>query len=58
MGVGAPAAASNYNNNVESTRANPWDEELRTQVGVVERTNSTVPMDLVFTAGARTITTL
>ena len=49
MGVGAPAAASNYNNNVESTRANPWDEELRTQVGVVERINSTVPMDLVFT---------
>jgi len=47
--AGGPAQASNYGNNVESTRANPWEEELRNQVGVVERTNSPVPMDLVFT---------
>ncbi|MEM9415724.1 MAG: SCO family protein [Planctomycetota bacterium] len=47
--VVGPAAASNYNSNVESTRANPWNEELENEVAVVERLNCDLPMDLAFT---------
>ncbi|MFI4859476.1 MAG: SCO family protein [Phycisphaerales bacterium JB063] len=48
-GLTGPASASNYNSNVESTRANPWGEELENEVGVVERLNCDLPMDLAFT---------
>ena len=48
-GIVGDAAASNYNSNVESTRANPWGQELRDDVGVVEKVNSDLPLDLVFT---------
>jgi protein SCO1/2 len=44
-----PAAASNYNSNVERTQSNPWNEELQNDVGVVEKLNSPLPLDLVFT---------
>lgn len=44
-----PASASNYNNNVERTQSNPWNQELQNDVGVVEKLNSPLPLDLVFT---------
>ncbi|XAM01346.1 SCO family protein [Phycisphaeraceae bacterium D3-23] len=48
-GLTGPASASNYNGNTESTQANPWGEELDNEVGVVERLNCDLPMDLAFT---------
>lgn len=48
-GPSQPAGASNYNNNVESTQANPWNQELQNDVGVIEKLGSPLPLDLVFT---------
>jgi len=47
--IAGSASASDYNNNAESTRPNPWVEELQQDVGVAERLNSALPMDLAFT---------
>jgi len=48
--LAGPAQATVYNSqnpNNPSNQANPWSQDIATQVGIIERVNSPVPMDLM-----------
>ncbi|MGB0766929.1 MAG: SCO family protein [Phycisphaeraceae bacterium] len=51
LALGSPASATVYNSrNPENTENvnNPWTEDLAREVGVIEKLNSPIPMDLRF----------